>query len=154
MATQVLLIEDEEHLGRSGDIVSVREGYARNYLLPRRIAVVADAATMRLQAKLQEKRQKQAEADRGESEAIKARLEGVVLEREVKVDHDGHMYGSVNLHDVLELLLAATGIEFEKRALQLKHAIKEVGVYELPIKLKEGVMASVQLKVFPEAQPE
>jgi large subunit ribosomal protein L9 len=150
MANKLLLIEDVEELGRSGDIVSVRPGYARNYLLPQGFAVPADKRALRMQARLKEERLKRAVEDKKESEELATRLAGVVLSVVVKVDQEGHMYGSVSALDVVHLLKNETGIELEKRSVQLKHAIKETGTYPLVLKLKEGITADVTLKVIPE----
>src|SRR5262245_8691147 len=98
MATKLLLIEDVEDLGRSGDVVSVKPGYARNFLLPRGHAVRADQHALRMQTRLQEERQKRAILEKQEAEKTAAALEGVTLSTIVKVDHEGHMYGSVSAH--------------------------------------------------------
>lgn len=151
MANKLLLLGDVESLGRSGEIVSVRPGYARNYLLPQGLAVVADARTLRMQAKLQSDRTKRAESERKESEEIAAKLDGVVLETIVKVDHDGHMYGSVSAQDILHMIEKSTGLHIEKKSIQLKHAIKTTGQHTIQLKLKEGVtVETLVLSVLPE----
>jgi len=150
MANKLLLIEDVEDLGRSGDIVNVRPGYARNFLLPRKFAVVADRSALRMQARLQEQRRLKAIEDRKEAEGSAEKLTGVTVETVVKVDHDGHMYGSVSAQDVAHLLQEKTGIALERRAVQLKHAIKETGTHNLNVKLKEGVTAAITLKIIAE----
>lgn len=151
MANKLLLLGDVESLGRSGEIVSVKPGYARNYLIPQGLAVVADARTLRMQAKLQEERQKKAETEKAESEAIAQKLDGVVLETVVKVAHDGHMYGSVTTQDILHLIEKATGIHLEKRSVILAHAIKATGTHTIPLRLKEGVtVETLTLNVVPE----
>lgn len=147
MATKLLLIEDVEDLGRSGDIVSVRPGFSRNYLLPQGFAVVADKNALRMQARLQEERKKQAILDKQEADATASALQDVTLTTIVKVDQEGHMYGSVSAHDVVNLLQAQANIPLEKRAVVLKHAIKEIGAHQITIKLKEGVTASITLNV-------
>lgn len=149
MAAKLLLIEDVEDLGRSGDLVSVKPGFARNFLLPRGFAVVADKGTLRMQARLKEEREKQAIVDRQESEKIAAGINDVVLTKVVKVDQEGHMYGSVSNHDVADLL-QAQNIVLEKRSIALKHPIKETGVHKITVKLKEGVTATITLKVISE----
>lgn len=146
---KLLLIEDVEDLGRSGDVVSVRPGYARNFLLPQGFAVVADKRTIRMQARLQEERAKKAVADRKESEELAARLEGMVVETVVKVDHEGHMYGSVSPQDIAALF-QAQNMPIEKRNVMVKHAIKAVGDFPVQLKLKEGVVANVTVKITPE----
>lgn len=150
MATKLLLLVDVEHLGRSGEIVNVRPGYGRNFLLPNEYAVVADARALKMQARLQEERRLKAIEDKKESEALAGKLETIHLNVVVKVDHDGHMYGSVSTLDVVHLLKEQAGIEIEKKNIGLKHAIKEIGVHTIPVKLKEGVQASITLKIVSE----
>lgn len=150
MAKQLLLIEDVDDLGRSGDIVNVKPGYARNFLMPQGFAVVADKAALRRQAKLQALRQQKAVEDRKESEHLAQKFEGLVVSTIVKVDHEGHMYGSVSSLDITHLLKEQTGIDLEKKSIQLKHPLKETGVYTINVKLKEGIETSFQLKVVSE----
>lgn len=150
MATKLLLIEDVEDLGRSGDIVNVRPGYARNFLLPRGFGIVADKSALRMQARLQEERRLQAIEDKKEAEAHAAQIQDVTVTTIVKVDQEGHMYGSVSVADIVHLLQEQTGIAVEKRAIQLKHALKETGVHTLNVKLKEGVVSAFTLKIVPE----
>lgn len=150
MATKLLLIDDIDNLGRSGDIVSVRPGYARNFLLPQKLAVIADKRTIRMQARLQEERKQKAIEDKKEAEALAAQIETIHVTTTVKVDHDGHMYGSVTANDIIHLVKEQANIELERKYVQLKHAIKEVGVHTVSLKLKEGVHATVTLKIVPE----
>jgi large subunit ribosomal protein L9 len=150
MATKLLLIEDVEDLGRSGDIVNVKPGYARNFLLPQGFGVVADKHALRMQERLQEERKKRAIHEKQEAEKTASNLEGVTIETIVKVDHEGHMYGSVSAHDIVDLLKGQTQIVLEKRAIILKHPIKATGTHEIAIKLKENVSAAITLKVVPE----
>lgn len=154
MAVKLLLIEDVEDLGRSGDIVNVKPGYARNFLVPNRFAVQADKNALRMQARLQEERKKKAIIDKQEADKTAAALEGIVVKTVVKVDHEGNMYGSVTVHDVLEMLKEQANVELEKRSLLLKHPIKDIGVHTIPVKLKEGVTSSITLKVMSEGQEE
>jgi large subunit ribosomal protein L9 len=152
MATKLLLIEDVEDLGRSGDIVSVRPGYARNFLLPRQLALVADRSALRMQTRLQEERNKKAIEDKKEAEQLSANLEGKSLSTIVKVDHEGNMYGSVTVADVVHLMQEQENITLEKRMVQLKHAIKTTGDHTIHVKLKEGVTSSFTLKIIPEEE--
>jgi large subunit ribosomal protein L9 len=152
MANKLLLLADVDALGRSGDVVSVRPGYARNFLLPQGLAVIANKHALRMQVRLQEERKKQALIDKAHSEELATRLQGMTLSTIVKVDHEGHMYGSVSAHDIAHLL-KAEGVEIEKRSIQLPHALKETGVHTIKIKLKEGVLSTFTLKVVPEEVP-
>lgn len=147
MAIQLLLVEDVEDLGRSGDVVKVKPGYARNYLLPRRKGVFADANALKMQAALQEKRRKKAEEDRVKAEALAKNLEGCVITTIVKVDQEGHMYGSVNQLDIVHLLQEQHQITIEKKNVHLVHPIRLVGSHQVELKLKEGVIVQITLKV-------
>lgn len=147
MATKLLLLEDVEDLGRSGDVVSVREGYARNFLVPRGLAVKADNNALRRQAALQEARIQKAAIDKADAESIAKLLEAITLECEVKVDPEGHMYGSVSAQDIINLLVEQHKVELEKRYVQMKHPIKEIGVHRVEFKLKEGVEAHCSIKI-------
>lgn len=151
MATQYLLLQDVEGLGHSGEIVkNVKPGYVRNFLMPRKLVIIADQRSLRLQEKLKEERAKKRLLDKQESEAIAARIEGLTLTKVVKVDHDGHMYGSVTIADIIHLLSEHVQVEVDKKGIQLKHPIKATGVHTVNVKLKEDVIASFHLKVISE----
>lgn len=152
MKNQLLLIEDVEDLGRSGDVVSVKPGYARNFLLPQKKGVIADKFTLRMQAKLKAERAKRAEIDKKEAELLSEKVDGMVMTIEVKVDPDGHMYGSVAAADIVRLF-EKEGIVLERRNIVLAHPIKTLGIHPIILKLKEGVPAHITLKVHGEGLP-
>jgi len=152
MQNQLLLVQDVDNLGRSGDIVKVKPGYARNFLLPQKKAVVANKFTLRLQSKLKEERIKQAAMDKEEAELLARQLEGKVLVTEVKVDPDGHMYGSVAAIDIVRLF-ADEQIALDKKHVVLPHPIKALGAYPITLKLKEGVPAQITLHIIAEGGP-
>lgn len=149
MRQQLLLIEDVEDLGKSGELVKVRAGFARNYLLPKKKGVVADKNTIRMQDRLQKERQKRAEIELKQALEMAKKLETITLKRNVKIDPEGHMYGSVSANDIFELL-KAEGIELPKKAIRITKPIKETGTHAIPLKLQEGVEAKVTLKIIPE----
>ena len=146
MQNQLLLIKDVDSVGRSGDIVTVRPGYARNFLLPQKLAVVADKYTLKLQAKLQEERSKQAEIDTKESLLMAERIQNLELSMITKVDPDGHMYGSVSATDIMKLL-ENEGIVLERKNVVLPQPIKAIGDHKISLKLKEGIPAAFSLKI-------
>lgn len=149
MKQQLLLLQDVDALGKKGEIVSAKPGYVRNFLLPKGLAVVASANTIRKQEKLRAERAKQAIIDRKESEELALQIEGISLEIRVKVDPEGHMYGSVSALDIAHLF-EEKGFRLEKRSILVTKPIKETGVHKISLKLKEGVMASCQLSIIPE----
>lgn len=146
---QYLLLEDVDGLGRSGDLITAKPGFVNNYLEPQGKAVRADRRTLRMQARLQEERAKQAEIDKKIALEIADKVKELVLETRVKVDSEGHMYGSVAAADI-EALLNEKGLEVEKKQIRISHPIKTTGVHSVPLKLKEGVEALVKIKVMTE----
>ncbi len=149
MRQQLLLLEDVDGLGRKGELVSAKPGYVRNFLMPRGMAIVASSNTLRKQERLREEREKQAIVDRQESEILAKKLDGLELEIKVKVDPEGHMYGSVSVFDILHLF-EAQGFQIERKFIQMNRPIKETGVHKISLKLKEGIPAIFQLKIIPE----
>lgn len=146
MQNQLLLLEDVEDLGRSGDLVTVKPGFARNFLIPQKKAVVADKFTLRLRARLVEERSKQAAVDKKDSEELASKLVEMEFSTEVKVDAEGRMYGSVSAVDIVKLC-AKEGVELERKNIVLPHPIKELGKHALTLKLKEGVPAVLKLNI-------
>ncbi len=149
MKQQLLLLQDVEALGKKGDVVSAKPGFVRNFLLPQRLAVVASTNTLRKQERLRAERAKQAVVDRQESEELVKQIETIILETRVKVDPEGHMYGSVSAADIA-LLFQQNGLPVDRKFLQLTRPIKETGVHKILLKLKEGVTATCQLTIIPE----
>lgn len=146
MQNQLLLLIDVDNVGRSGDVVTVRPGFARNFLLPQKKAVVADKFTLRMQAKLKEERAQRAEIDKKESLILAERIGTMELSLVVKVDPDGHMYGSVAATDLVKLL-EKEGIVLERKSVVLTQPIKEIGSHSVQLKLKEGIPAAFTLKI-------
>ncbi|NGX45791.1 MAG: 50S ribosomal protein L9 [Chlamydiae bacterium] len=147
MKKKLLLTEDVYGLGRSGDIVTAKPGYVRNFLIPQRKAVIAGEYSIRLQEKLREERAKQAIVDKKEAGAFAAKLVGKVITTTVKVDQEGHMYGSVNSADIAKMLKEQLEVMLDRRNIILSHGIKTLGVHEVNLKLKEGVPAKVTLQI-------
>lgn len=154
MANKVLLLQDVEKLGRKGDIASARPGYIRNYLVPQGFAVIPTRQTLRQQTKLQEERRQQAIEDKRDAEAAATHLIDKVLKVFVKVDPDGKMYGSVSILDIVHMLKEQVNLEIDRRSIQLKQPIKEIGVHTIAMKFKEGIGAEIKLKVMAEGTVE
>lgn len=147
MKQQLLLLEDVEGLGRSGDLVVARPGYVRNYLLPQKKAIVASNRTLRLQEKLREQRLLQATADRQEAEELAATLKDIVLEFLVRVDPDNNMYGSVTVSDIIQAA-ATKGIALVRKNFPHAHyAVKKLGRHLVELRLKEDVSAMLVLEI-------
>ncbi len=143
---QVILKSEIEKLGKVGEVVKVKPGYARNYLLPQGLAYMADSGSLKKFA--DEKRQLLARADRemSKAETLKTRLEALEYTAHVKVGSEGRLYGSVTTHDV-HALVSATGVEFPRRDIILEKPIKTLGDHEVHIRLYGGLHAVVKLHV-------
>ena len=143
---ELLLREDVEHLGVRGELVKVRPGYGRNYLLPRGLAVQATAANVKAIQKQREALLKKAAADKSAAEGQAALLQSLSLEFARKVGEHGVLYGSVTSMDIAEAI-AAKGFEIDRRKIQLAQPIKETGDFEVPVKLHREVTATLKVVV-------
>lgn len=143
---QLILTRDVEHLGKAGELVTVRPGYGRNYLLPKQFAVTATARNKRrLEHEKAVIAQRVAKL-RGAAEKMAARLNGMVLQFERRVSDEGKMFGSVTSRNISDQLQVA-GVELDHRRIQLDEPIKAVGKYEVPIKLDSEVTATLKFWV-------
>jgi large subunit ribosomal protein L9 len=145
----VILREDVEKLGAAGDVVTVKDGYARNYLLPRGLAYAAtDGNKRRLEAE-RKSRSRRADAEVAEAGAIAARLEAVSLSFSMKAGEGDKLFGSVTTHDIAERL-KAEGFDVDKKTVELPEPIKALGVYKVPIRLHPDVKPEVRVWVVKE----
>lgn len=148
---EVVLKEDVAHLGDMGDVVRVRDGYARNYLLPRGLGVVATKKNLKTLE--HEKRMIGQKKDRliKEAQGDAAKLAAVSLSFAVKVGQEGRLFGSVTNQDI-EKALKAEGFDIDRRKILLDEPIKVVGEYEVAVKLGPDVTPFVKVKVTPEGE--
>ncbi len=148
---EVILREHIDNLGRRGDVVKVAAGYARNFLLPRKLAlVVTDANKQQIERekKVAEVRDAQ---ERSSAEAYAQRLEQVEIEIARRVGENDAMYGSVTSADIAHAL-DAKGFEIDKRKIQLPDPIKALGELQVPVKVHREVTARVRVKVIAQGQ--
>jgi large subunit ribosomal protein L9 len=143
---QIILQEDVEKLGTRGQLVEVAEGYARNFLLPRKLALEANAGNMKRLEKMRAAFAKKEAVERGDAETLAGLLAGVALEVRRKSGENDQLFGSVTSADISEAL-AVQGYTVDKRKITLTEPIKLVGDYEIPIKLHREVTATVKLAV-------
>jgi large subunit ribosomal protein L9 len=151
MAVEVILREDVPSLGAIGDIVRVRPGYARNYLLPRGLAVEANRKHV---AELEHQKRviaSKAERDHKVAEGTASKLEGVTVNVRARAGEEGRLFGSVTNLDI-ERLLAAKGIAVERRRILLEEPIKQLGTFPVTIQVGRNVRASIQVVVEAEGE--
>ena len=150
---EVVLKEDIENLGHMGDVVKVKDGYARNYLLPRGLVVLANNKNLKALEHEQRMIAQRRERLTKEAQGISDKLAGVSLEFTAKVGEEGRLFGSVTTMDI-EKALKEQGYDVERRRIVLDAPIKNVGDYEVPIRLRPEVMPSIKVKVVSEDGPE
>ncbi|HEY9403168.1 MAG TPA: 50S ribosomal protein L9 [Pyrinomonadaceae bacterium] len=144
--TQVLLREDIDNLGARGEIVKVRAGYARNYLLPRKLAVQATASNVKQIEQERAALLRKEATERAGAEAQAAQMNALRLSFERKVGEHGMLYGSVTSMDIQEAL-RAEGYEFDRRRIQLAEAIKETGEFSVRVRLHREVNVEIPVIV-------
>lgn len=145
----VILREDVDKLGAAGDVVSVKDGYARNYLLPRGLAYPAtDGNKRRLEAE-QKTRLRRADAEVAQASEVAVRLEAVSLSFTMKAGEGDKLFGSVTSADIAERL-KGEGFEVDKKAVELAEPIKALGVYKVPVRLHTDVKPEVRVWVVKE----
>jgi large subunit ribosomal protein L9 len=151
---KVILLQDVDNLGKAGDLKDVSDGYARNYLLPKRLAAGATPSLLanheqRIAAE-KRKREKQAEAERQQAE----RLSSVSLTFKARVGKQGRLYGSITSQDIAEGLRVNENIVIDRRAIVLPDPIRAVGTYQVPVKIASKVEPKITVNVINEAEPE
>jgi large subunit ribosomal protein L9 len=146
MNVQVILSEDVPNLGRPGDVVKVRAGYARNYLLPRRLAVEANSKNLRAFEHQKGLAMLRRETNKGLALKLKQQLEGLTLTIGANAGEEGKLFGSVTNIDI-ERALRGRGFNIERRKIMLAEPIKQLGEFTVPVRLDPEVEAGVKLTV-------
>jgi large subunit ribosomal protein L9 len=146
---KLVLLSDVKALGKRGDVVDVADGYARNYLLPRKLAGEADKgalAQLEAQHKAQERREAQELAD---ARALAARIEAAKLTVKAKAGENGKLFGAVTNADVASALAGALSVAVDKHKIGLAGQIKALGSYPVEIKLHKNVVAKASVEIVP-----
>ena len=144
---KVILKQDVKSIGKKDEIHEVSDGYARNYLLPRGLAAVADdGALNQARTKSEAKAHHEAEA-RAAAEALAAKIKGQTVAVAVKGGASGKLYGKVTGKDVADVLSKLTGTEIDKKKVEMPASIKEFGTYDANVRLYAGVVAPFKVKV-------
>ena len=143
---KLILKRDVKGLGREGDLKDVKDGYARNFLLPTGAAVVADKGAIANWERHRDQREERDRAVRADAEALAERLRELKLEIPVKAGEKGRLFGAVTNHQLADAI-RAEGIDLDRHALHLREPIKALGDYRVDVKLMPGVEAVVTVNV-------
>src|SRR5437870_298469 len=149
----VLLKEDVDNLGQRGQVVRVRAGYGRNYLLPQGLAIKASAGNRRMIEEQRRVLAKREQREKTSAQGEAQKLDGLELRFERRVGEHGILYGSVTALDVADEL-KKRGYNIERRRISLRDHIKEVGDYDVTIKLHRDVAPTIKVRVRKEGEPE
>jgi large subunit ribosomal protein L9 len=147
---EVILTKDVEALGAKNEVVRVKDGYARNYLLPEKFAIPATKGNLRLRSKKIEVAQEARNERVSAAQEVAEVLNGKTFVILAKASKEGRLFGSVTGQDVVGCIFAFTGVELDKRMVSMAHPLKDLGNFQVNIKLTQGVTASVHIDVRPD----
>ncbi len=150
MSVEVILMKEVTDLGVEGDVVKVSEGYARNYLLPRKVAAPVTDATRRQLARMREQREASAKEELSRAGELANRLASVSCTIVAKVGEDEKLYGSVAPSDIVDSLKSQGIDDVDKNHIVLEKPMKELGVYDVPVKLHPEVKTTIKVWVVEE----
>ena len=148
MSIEVILREHVEHLGRRGEVVKVADGYARNFLFPRKLALQVTEENRRQIERERAKAEAREAEEVKEAQTLRDKIEAVELTAPRRVGENNVLYGSVTSADVADLL-SARGLTVDRRKIQLAEPLKALGDHKVPVKLYRDVVANVTVKVVP-----
>ncbi len=143
---KIILRKDHDKLGQTGSVVDVKDGYARNYLIPRNLAFPASKGNMRTLEEEQKQAGRRGQKEKKSSEKLAGELEKVSVTLQVKVGEDEKLFGAVTSQMIAEAL-AEKQVTIDKRQIELEEPIKALGIYDVPVKLQQGVTAKIKVWV-------
>ncbi len=144
---KIILTKDVDKLGGFGDIVNVKDGYAKNYLIPNGFAIFATQGNIKQSEILKKSRIKVEAKNIKEATVIAEELEGTKLIFKVKSSPEGKLYGSITNKDIAEKILSFKKIEIDKKKIELEDSLKETGTYDIEIKLYKDIKCNVTVSV-------
>jgi large subunit ribosomal protein L9 len=147
---RVVLRDDVENIGRKGDLIEVTDGFARNFLVPRGLAMKATKGVVQQAEAMRRNREARDARDREAAQALADQLSGQRIELRARAGEGGRLFGSVTSADIVDAVRAQTGVELDRRKTQLAEPLKELGAVEVPVKLHSDVEVTLTVDVVPE----
>jgi large subunit ribosomal protein L9 len=144
---RIVLRDDVDNLGRKGDMVDVADGYARNFLVPRGLAIRATPGAQKQADAMKRNREAHDRRSREAAEAIASQLAGGTVELKARAGEGGRLFGSVTASDVADAVQAQLGVELDRRRIELDEPLKELGVVDVRVRLHTDVDATVRVAV-------
>lgn len=144
---KVILTEDIEKLGELHEVVEVASGYARNFLLPRSLAIPATPSALSNLDNMKRVGERRSARQKAAAEGVAAQLKGQIIVMDVKIGTGGRLFGSVSNGDIAAQVQKALGIELDRKIIQLSEPIRETGLYTVPVKLHRDVVVQLPVQV-------
>ena len=144
---RIVLRDDVDNLGKKGDLVDVADGYARNYLVPRVLALKASAGSQKQADAMRRNREARERRDREAAQALAAQFEGRTISIKARAGGEGRLFGSVTTSDIAEAVQKQTGADLDRRKLELDEPLKELGGADVQVRLHPDVVATIHVEV-------
>jgi large subunit ribosomal protein L9 len=144
---KVLLLRDHDKLGKAGDVKNVADGYARNYLLPRGLAVLATASALKQADTIRKSEEKRRAKLYAEAQAVANQLTGTTLTFRALAGETGKLYGSITANDIVEAIKRDKGLDVDKRRVDLREPLRSLGTHSVPIRLATDLAPTVTVVV-------
>lgn len=144
---KVILQQEVKKLGKAGEILEVSEGYARNFLLPKQLAIPATSTNVNAVQQKKASEQRKAAQANDEAKVMASQLSKVSVKLSVKLGEGGKLFGSITAKDVADALKEQYGIDMDKRKIEIKEAIKALGTYPVTVRLHPEIAAKIELVV-------
>lgn len=144
---KVILLSDVKSLGKKGELVNASDGYARNYLLPKKLAKEANAQALNEYKNAEDSKNFKIETQKAQANAAKEKLEGKVFEMKAKAGQGGKLFGSITPKDISSEIKKQYSIVVDKRKIEIDGDIKAFGTYNAQVKLYSGITADIKVKV-------
>ena len=146
---KIILLDDVANVGRRGEVRDVSDGYARNYLIPQKLAVAATEGNLRNLQHIQRQQESKAARIQADAETLRRRIEALTFEERRQASEEGKLFGSVTSQHIAEFL-ERSGVAVERRRIALDEPIKTLGEHEVPVRLHAGVTAQLKVAVLRE----
>lgn len=144
---KVIFLKDVKDIASADTVKDVSDGYARNYLIPKGLAAIADKGTLKSLEMRLKKKSESVEAERAELKNIASKIDGAQISIQVDVGENGKLFGSVTHQDIAKKLFESLGIEVDKKKIVLDEPIKTVGSFDVPVKFATDISATVKVNV-------
>ena len=144
---RIVLRDDVDNLGKKGEVVDVADGYARNYLVPRGLALKASSGSQKQADAMRRNREARERRDRESAQALAAQFEGRTITIKARAGGEGRLFGSVTASDIAEAVQKQTGVDIDRRKLTLDEPLKELGGVDLHVRLHPDVDATIHVEV-------